>query len=107
MEQLSSALLVAGAAWTVLAAIGVLKFDDVFARLHAGTKATTLGLILIVSGTALRLDLGEAGKLLVVVLLVFLTAPVGAHLIGRAVHRSPGSATVVIDTVDELRDDEG
>lgn len=103
MEQVSGALLVVGAAWTVLAAIGVLKFDDVFARLHAGTKATTLGLILIVAGTALRLDRGEAGKLLLVVLLVFLTAPVGAHLIGRAVHRSPGSATVVIDTIDELR----
>lgn len=104
MQAVGDALLVLGAAWTVLAAIGVVKFDDVFARMHAGTKATTLGLILIVLGAAPRLPAGEAVKLLLVLPLLFVTAPVGAHLIGRAVHRSPGTARVIIDTVDELEE---
>lgn len=104
METVSDVLLLLGGAWSVLAAIGVLKFDDVFSRLHAGTKATTLGLWLVIVGAASRLGGGDAIKLVLVGLLVFLTAPVGAHLIGRAVHRSPGSATVRIDTVDELGD---
>lgn len=102
MHVVSGLLFVLGGAWTVLAAIGVLKFDDVFSRMHAGTKATTLGLVLILAGAALRLDADAGAKLVLVGLLVFLTAPVGAHLVGRAVHHSPGSASVRIDTVDEL-----
>lgn len=104
LETASDVLLLLGAAWSVLAAVGILKFDDVFSRLHAGTKATTLGLWLVIGGAVLRLDTGEAIKLVLVGLLVFLTAPVGAHLIGRAVHRAPGRAHVRIDTVDELGD---
>lgn len=107
METVSDLLLLAGTAWSVLAGLGMLKFDDVLSRLHAGTKATTLGLWLVISGATLRLGAGEAAKLVLVGLLVFLTAPVGAHLIGRAVHRAPGGAHIRIDTVDELRDVDG
>jgi multisubunit Na+/H+ antiporter MnhG subunit len=61
---------------------------------------------LIVLGTALHLGGASAAKLILVGLLVFLTAPVGAHLVGRAVHRSPGDIVVRIDTVDELAEGE-
>jgi multicomponent Na+:H+ antiporter subunit G len=102
VEAVGDVLLVVGAGWAVLAAVGVLRFDDVFSRMHAATKAPTLGLFLVLGGAALHLDGGDALKLLLVGLLVFLTAPVGAHLIGRAVHRSPGDVRIRIDTVDEL-----
>jgi multicomponent Na+:H+ antiporter subunit G len=102
VEAVGDVLLVVGAGWAVLAAVGVLRFDDVFSRMHAATKAPTLGLLLVLGGAALHLDGGDALKLLLVGLLVFLTAPVGAHLIGRAVHRSPGDVRIRIDTVDEL-----
>jgi multicomponent Na+:H+ antiporter subunit G len=99
-------LLVLGAAWTVLAAVGVLKFNDVYARMHAATKSTTLGLWLVLGGAAAQVAGEAAAKLALVGVLVFLTAPAGAHLVGRAVHGSPGDAGIRIDTVDELRDAE-
>jgi len=102
VRTIGDVLLVVGAGWTVLAAVGVLRFDDVYARMHAATKAPTLGLILVSWGAALHLGWGGAPKLLLVSVLVLLTAPVGAHLMGRAVHRRPGDVRIRIDTVDEL-----
>jgi multicomponent Na+:H+ antiporter subunit G len=104
VRVVGEALLLLGAAWTVLAALGVLRFDDVYARMHAATKSTTLGLWLVLGGAAAQLAGEDAAKLALVGVLVFLTAPAGAHLVGRAVHRSPGDVHIRIDTVDELRD---
>jgi len=104
VRVLGEVLLLLGAAWTVLAAVGVLRFDDVYARMHAATKSTTLGLWLVLGGAAAQLAGEDAAKLALVGVLVFLTAPAGAHLVGRAVHRSPGDVPIRIDTVDELRD---
>jgi multicomponent Na+:H+ antiporter subunit G len=104
-ESVGEALLVLGAAWSVLAAIGVCRFDDVYARMHAASKTTTLALLLILAGAALHLEGGDAVKLLLAGLLLYLTAPIGAHLIGRSVHHNPGAAQVRIDTVDELADE--
>jgi multicomponent Na+:H+ antiporter subunit G len=94
--------LLVGAAWTLLAAIGILRFDDVYARLHALTKSTTLGLLLILVGSAVHLDAPDAAKLALVGVFVFMTAPVGAHLIALAVTRWPGVARIRIDTVNEM-----
>lgn len=105
MLRLAGDLLMAvGAAWALLAALGVLRIDDVYNRMHAATKSTTLGLLLILAGAGFHLGGSEAGKLLLVGVLVFMTAPVGAHLVGRAVHRSPREAHIRIDVVDELSD---
>lgn len=102
METVGEVLLVAGAAWSVLAAIGVNRFGDVYARMHAATKTTTLGVLLVLIGTAVGLDGAEAAKLLLAGVLLFLTAPIGAHLVGRAVYRNQGGAAMTIDSVDEL-----
>lgn len=89
MEVVASALIVAGALLSVLAAIGMLRFSDVFARMHAATKPATLGLILILTAAVLVLpDSRSITKLVLVILFQFITAPLGAHLIGRATFRS-------------------
>jgi multicomponent Na+:H+ antiporter subunit G len=89
MELIASILLVAGGGLTLLAAVGLIRFQDVFTRMHAATKPATLGLILILTGTALVLPRADPiAKLALVILLQFITAPVGAHLIGRAAFRS-------------------
>ena len=106
MRGVGEVLLLLGAGWVLLAAVGVLRFDDVYARMHAATKATTLGLLLVLGGAATQLAGEDAAKLALVGVLVFLTTPVGAHLVGRAVHRAPGDVRIRIDTVDELRDAE-
>jgi len=102
VNAVSDVLLLAGGSWMVLAAVGMLKFDDVISRMHVGTKATTLGLWLVLMGAALRLPPDDAVKLMLAAVLVSVTAPVGAHLVARAVHESPGDARVNIATTDEL-----
>jgi multicomponent Na+:H+ antiporter subunit G len=105
VDTVGDVLMVLGAGWSALAAVGVNRFGDVFARMHAATKSTTLGLLLVLFGAALHLPVPEAVKLLLAAVLLLPTAPIGAHLVGRAVHRNIGAAEVRIDTVDELRDE--
>jgi multicomponent Na+:H+ antiporter subunit G len=89
MDVLGAVFVVAGAFLSVTAAIGLQRFDDVLARMHSATKPATLGLILVVVGSGLMIrETGAVVKLLLVVLLQVVTAPVGAHLLGRAVIRS-------------------
>lgn len=89
LEFLASALLILGSLLALVAAIGLQRFADVFARMHSATKPATLGLLLILTGVALVLPIaGAVVKLALVVLLQFTTAPVGAHLVGRAAFRT-------------------
>lgn len=89
MDVISAALMALGAAFSLLAGVGLHRFDDVFARMHAAGKASTLGLLLIVLGAALRLTaLGEVLKLGLVAVLAVITIPAGVHLIARAAWRA-------------------
>lgn len=89
METLGSVLILLGALLALSAAVGLQRFDDVFARMHSATKPATLGLVLVLSGSALVIAFpGAVAKLLLVVLLQFITAPVAAHLVGRAAYRA-------------------
>ena len=104
IDVLSGVLLLSGVALAVTAGLGLLRFPDVFSRMHAATKPATLGLLLVVLGAALQMeDSGDAGKLLLVGAFQFLTAPVAAHMIGRAAYRS-GAGAVDDLVVDELKD---
>ncbi len=107
MEIVASVLILFGAVLTFLAAVGLVKFGDLLTRMHAATKPATLGLLLIVAGTAFVVpEVNTVAKLVLVVLLQFITAPVGAHLIGRAAFRAgvelvPG--TFLDEPSEELR----
>ena len=108
VEITSAGLLLAGAALAVVAGVGLHRFPDVFARMHAATKPATLGLALILAGAALRAEsLGDATKLLLVLALQLVTAPVGAHLVGRAAYRAGTelSEGTVVDELGARRDD--
>ncbi len=94
-------LVVAGATFALLAAVGLIRFKDVLTRMHAATKPATLGLILILSGTMLVMPTTKPlAKLALVILLQFITAPVGAHLLGRAAFRT-GTPLQMGTTLDE------
>lgn len=88
-DWLSGGLAVAGAAFVLLAGVGVLRFPDLYSRMHAATKAPTLGFLLIALGTLFAVDRGRP-KLALAVALIFVTAPVAAHLVGRSAYRAPG-----------------
>lgn len=84
-----SVLLLVGGAFCLVAAVGLLRFPDVFMRMHAGTKAGTLGVGLTLA--ALALDAGtieSAARAAIAVAFVLITAPVAAHVAGRAAYRA-------------------
>ncbi|MDX1619651.1 MAG: monovalent cation/H(+) antiporter subunit G [Nitriliruptorales bacterium] len=91
IDLVAGTLMTVGAILALTAGIGLQRFPDVLSRMHAATKPATLGLSLVLAGAALRIpDAGSVAKLLLVIVLQFVTAPTGAHLIGRAVY-STGS----------------
>lgn len=97
-----AACLLAGGALSLLAGIGMLRLPDVLTRMHAATKPQTLGLLLILLGTGLRLRTVFAATTLILVgLFQTLTAPVAAHMVGRAAYRT-GRADHEHIVVDEL-----
>lgn len=89
IEAIAAFLLVAGGFFCLVAGIGVLRLGDVFCRMHAATKAGTLGLALICLSEMLLAD-GWAWIFETLFVFIFLlaTAPIGAHLIGRAAFRT-------------------
>ena len=89
LDVLASALLLAGAALALAAGIGLLRFPDVLSRMHAATKPQVLGLLLILAGAGIRLyGSVDSWMLLLVGAFQLVTAPVAAHLIGRAAYRT-------------------
>ena len=105
-------LLGIGVFFNVLAAIGLLRFPDVYTRLHAGTKCTTFGSIFII-GSVIILGLrswylGDVnGSVLAIhsvgaLIAILVTNPTGAHAIARAAHKSGVKpAQAVINTLEE------
>lgn len=101
---MAEVLVLVGASFTFLAALGTLRFTDVFSRMHALTKASTLGLLFVVAGAAVRLDhVNDRTSLVLAALLHVLTSPVGSNLLSRATYLAEGIPHG-IDTVDELSD---
>jgi multicomponent Na+:H+ antiporter subunit G len=85
IDLLSAILILAGAGFFFAGTIGVLRFPDVFSRLHAVTKCDNVGLGLTVIGLALRSgSLAAVGKLLLIWVLVLLAGATASHLIARS-----------------------
>lgn len=107
VDTTALALLVVGALLSLTAAIGLLRFPDVLARLHAGTKPQVLGVLLVVAGVGLRVGISlDLGLLLLAGLFQMLTIPVSAHMIGRAIYRT-GQAHTIHLVIDDLSDSRG
>jgi multicomponent K+:H+ antiporter subunit G len=96
IEYLISAALLTGAFFILVGSIGLLRLRDFYARLHAPTKATTLGLgaILIASMAYFGLVRGAVSlHELLITLFLFLSAPVSAYLLAKAaLHLGVGAA---------------
>ncbi|WP_440988322.1 monovalent cation/H(+) antiporter subunit G [Haloarchaeobius baliensis] len=76
-----------GVFFSLVAAVGVLRLPDVYARAHATSKSDTMGTGLALAAVAVVLDSGVARfKLALLVVFVLLTNPVAAHAITRAAH---------------------
>jgi multicomponent Na+:H+ antiporter subunit G len=100
----AAVLLVLGAFLSLVAGIGLLRFPDALSRLHAATKPQILGLIFVLAAIALE-DRSWATLLALAPVLLFqmLTAPISAHMVGRAGYRT-GNYRADLLHVDELDD---
>jgi len=88
-ELLAALLIMTGSVFALIAAIGMIRLPDTLIRMHAATKAGTLGAGLILAGAAFFFaELGLVLRALLTLMFLYLTAPVAAHLIGRAAYRS-------------------
>ncbi|MBN1153572.1 monovalent cation/H(+) antiporter subunit G [candidate division KSB1 bacterium] len=87
IEWFVAILLVSGAIFMLLAAVGVLRFPDLFSRMHATTKASSFGAGLMLLSVILHVqELFIILEAMIVLIFIFLTAPVASHMIGRAAY---------------------
>ncbi len=88
-DIVTAVLLIAGAGFAFIAGLGVWRLPDVMMRMHASTKAGTLGVGLILLALAVHVgELTVVSRALAAIVFLLLTAPVAAHMIGRAAYRS-------------------
>ncbi len=79
-------LVIIGSFFLSVGTLGLLKLPDVYNRMHATTKATTLGTSSMFLAAFAYFGLGNGLTALISIAFLFTTAPVGAHLISRAAH---------------------
>jgi multicomponent Na+:H+ antiporter subunit G len=85
IEWLVSALLLLGAVLMLIAAIGLVRMPDLPTRMHATSKAGTLGAGMMLAGVAIHFaEAGVMARAIAAIAFIILTAPVAAHAIGRA-----------------------
>ena len=92
-----------GVIFTVVSVIGILRLPDVYTRSHASTKSVTFGVLCTLVGVFLYFWLLEGNfniKLLLGIVFLFITAPIGGHIVARAAYVSgvkPSSMTIQDD----------
>ena len=85
IDLITAVVWLAGSAFALLAAVGVLRMPDVFTRMQASTKASTLGVGCLLIGAVLQMgDLGSAIRAASIGAFILLTTPVAGHVIARA-----------------------
>ena len=106
MELFGSVVMLLGSIFLLLGAIGVIRMPDVYNRMQAGTKATTLGSMLFLAGLAIgHTDL--VWKFVILIGFIVYTNPTSSHALARAAHfaRIPISKDTVADCL--LSEEEG
>ena len=89
IELIAYAMLGIGSACALIGAMGIVRFPDVYNRIHANTVVVVGGAILTMIGAGILGGLSIFTlKVIVIVIFIFLTNPVSAHAIARAAHRS-------------------
>lgn len=100
----SIVLIIVGTLLMLISAIGIIRFPDFYTRMSAITKAATLGLFLLLIGIAIFFNIfGLSVKSFIIITLILLTNPVGAHAIARAAYKS-GTELWENNVVDELKE---
>lgn len=85
MTLVIATLLCLGTLFTLIASLGILRMPDLFTRMHAATKAGTVGVASLLLAVAVAIpEVSVISRVIGTMLFIFLTAPVAAHLLGKA-----------------------
>ena len=106
-DVLVQILLMVGAVFVLLSAIGVFRMPDLYSRMHASTKAGTLGVSCLVFAAGIHFgDVGVFTRAMLVIAFLFLTAPVAATMIAHAAYFTnvPQWEGTVVDELKERHD---
>lgn len=80
-----SIFIVTGSLFILLASIGLIRFRDLLSRMHATTKATSFGVLLLIIGVSLSFNVPAVYvKAILILIFIYLTAPLAAHAIARS-----------------------
>ena len=103
----TACLILVGTVFTVAAALGINRFPDLYSRMHAASKAGTVGLALMLVAVGIHAaDLAILARSLAGFFFFVLTAPVSAHLLAKAAHAS-GYPLSEISVQDEMKQQSG
>ena len=104
LAHVGAFMTLAGSMFLFLGALGIFRMPDLYNRMQAGTKTTTLGNILTLGGLGLLMP-GWLPKIVVIIIFVLITNPISSHALARAAHRS-GLPLAAGSVVDALAEDE-
>jgi multicomponent Na+:H+ antiporter subunit G len=105
-EWIAGILIILGSLFMLIASIGMVKLPDLYMRIHAATKAPTLGIFLMALGIIVYFfELWASVEGLIVILFVFITTPIASHMISRVAH-TMGVKKTESTIVDEMDADE-
>ena len=111
MELAGAIITLIGSVFLFLGALGLLRMPDIFNRMQAGTKATTMGTILFLTGIALgHFESMGAGKIVILILFIIFTNPLSSHALARAAHHIGiplAKKTVKNDLAEDEKKEEG
>ncbi|RIL71889.1 Na+/H+ antiporter subunit G [Staphylococcus devriesei] len=91
VDLIAAFLIFLGSIIAVISAVGIVKFQDVFLRSHASTKSSTLSVLLTLVGVLIYFTNEQSFfsvRLLLSIVFINLTSPVGMHLVARAAYRT-------------------
>ncbi len=111
MELAGAIITLIGSVFLFLGALGLLRMPDIFNRMQAGTKATTMGTILFLTGIAIgHFESMGAGKIVILILFIIFTNPLSSHALARAAHHIGiplAKKTVKNDLAEDEKKEEG
>lgn len=107
VDSLILVLATVGVVFMLISALGILRLPDVFTRMHAAGKAATLGVSCLLLAAGIFFwklgDLSEFWRMVALIVLFFVTAPIATTTMARAAYRraKPKDFTLVVDEMSE------
>ncbi len=106
LDMIGAIFALIGSLFLLLGSIGILRMPDVYNRMQAGTKATTLVSMLFLLGIGIaHIECGCIGRIIILILFIIFTNPISSHALARAAHHA-GVKLTERSVRDALKDDE-